>query len=196
MTNFATDIAKFSPRQLEALAAISDPAVKYLLYGGALGGGKSYFLRWLCLYWLMRMRMVYGLEACTVMLACEDYPALKDRQLQRIGFEFPSYLGKLHADHPTYGRAFVMSPDYGGGVICFRNLDDPSKYQCFHESTRILTRYGWKPIADVRVGDTVLSLNPINRCTEWRETIAVHKYNDINTLCAALDPSEIGRAHV
>jgi hypothetical protein len=64
-----------------------------------------------------------------VMLACEDYPSLKDRQLTKIEREFPKWLGKSFSDHKTYGKCFILEPEYGNGVICFRNLDDPSKYQ-------------------------------------------------------------------
>lgn len=102
---------------------------KFVLYGGALGGGKSYFLRWYCLRYLLRLFGKYGIKNATVMLACEDYPSLKDRQLQKIGREFPEYFGKMHGDHAEYGRCFVLRPEYGSGVICFRNLDDTSKYQ-------------------------------------------------------------------
>jgi phage terminase large subunit len=61
------------------------------------------------------------------MLACENYPALQDRQLSKIGTEFPPWLGKLYESHKLYGRCFILV-QWGGGVICFRNLDDPSKY--------------------------------------------------------------------
>lgn len=63
------------------------------------------------------------------MLACEDYPALKDRQIQKMLTEFPPWLGKLHNDHKAYSRCFILNNKLGGGVIALRNLDDPSKYQ-------------------------------------------------------------------
>jgi hypothetical protein len=37
-------------------------------------------------------------------------------------------MGAPHQDHKEYGRCFILAKAYGGGVICFRNLDDPSKY--------------------------------------------------------------------
>lgn len=43
--------------------------------------------------------------------------------------EFPTWLGDLHNDHKSYGRCFILKPEYGSGVIAFRNLDDPSKYK-------------------------------------------------------------------
>lgn len=102
--------------------------IKFLLYGGALGGGKSYFLRWYSVRRLIILAKHFGIEAPVGMLACEDYPSLKDRQLSKIGREFPKWLGKLHEDHKTYGRCFILNERWGGGVLCFRNLDDPSKY--------------------------------------------------------------------
>jgi hypothetical protein len=127
--NFDTDIAKFTERQMEAIKHLDTGKIKYLLYGGALGGGKSYFLRWVAVRLLILWFSQKGLKNVTVMLACEDYPSLKDRQISKISREFPSYLGKMYSDHSDYGRCFVLCPEYGSGVICFRNLDDSSKYQ-------------------------------------------------------------------
>lgn len=123
-----SDYCQFTPRQIEARNALLS-GKRFLLYGGALGGGKSYFLRWMLLERLMELYVKFDLRNVTVMLACEDYPSLKDRQLQKIELEFPSWVGSLRHDHKTYGRSFVLDPLYGGGAICFRNLDDPSKYQ-------------------------------------------------------------------
>jgi hypothetical protein len=125
---FDRDIAKFTDRQLEVCNAL-DQHFKYILYGGALGGGKSYLLRWIAVRILMRIFKTYGLTQTPVMLSCEDYPTLKDRQISKIIREFPAWLGKYHDDHKAYGKSFVLNPEYGSGIICLRNLDDPSKYQ-------------------------------------------------------------------
>ncbi len=134
--DFDGDVAKFTDRQMEAVRHLDRifeqpprPPVKFLLYGGALGGGKSYFLRWCLVRLLMTWFQLRGLKNVAVMLACEDYPSLKDRQLSKIGQEFPLWLGKSYSDHKDYGRCFILDKDYGGGILCFRNLDDPSKYQ-------------------------------------------------------------------
>jgi hypothetical protein len=128
--DFDTDVAGFTrnKRQMAALKALDSGKVKYLLYGGALGGGKSYLLRWYGVRRLMTLYQKFGLKHITGMLACEDYPSLKDRQLQKILFEFPPWLGTYHGDHKVYGRCFILKPRWGSGVLCFRNLDDPSKY--------------------------------------------------------------------
>lgn len=125
--NFNRDLAKFTPRQKEAVEAAQAPK-KFLLYGGALGGGKSYFLRWFAVRRLMWLASK-GFKNAVGMIACENYPALKDRQLSKIGIEFPPWLGRRSADHKDYGNCFILDAEYGGGVICFRNLDDTSKYQ-------------------------------------------------------------------
>lgn len=123
---FNRDLAKFTERQLAAVTAAESH--KFVLYGGALGGGKSYFLRWYAvrrLIWLAKN----GFKNASGMIACENYPALKDRQLQKVSLEFPPWLGRRSADHKDYGNCFILDEEYGGGVICFRNLDDTSKYQ-------------------------------------------------------------------
>lgn len=101
---------------------------KFLLYGGAMYGGKSYWLRWALVVLLIYYYKKYRIEGVVVGLFCEDYPALKDRHLSKIDTEFPSWLGTMHSDHKSYGKSFILNSCYGGGVIVFRNLDDPSKY--------------------------------------------------------------------
>jgi hypothetical protein len=94
-----------------------------------LGGGKSYLLRWCAVRQLMYITSKYGIKNPVGMVATENYPSLKDRQLQKISTEFPPWLGKSHGDHKDYGRCFIINKKFGGGVIAFRNLDDSSKYQ-------------------------------------------------------------------
>lgn len=122
-----SELVNFTPKQKEADRSLK--LYKYLLYGGAMGGGKSYWLRWQLVKRLMYFYGKYNLTKVVVGLFCEDYPSLKDRQLSKIGTEFPPWMGTMHSDHKEYGRCFILAPEYGSGVIAFRNLDDPSKYQ-------------------------------------------------------------------
>ena len=112
------------PTNKQKIAREAVRKYRYVLFGGAMGGGKSYFLRWelidLLTDWAQR-----GYKHVRVALFCEDFPALRDRHLSRIKYEFPEWLGKYNkADHE-----YVLDEAYGGGAVCFRNLDDPSKYQ-------------------------------------------------------------------
>lgn len=120
------DLRHFSPKQEEARKTAFRH--RYVLYGGAMAGGKSYWLRWMLVSLLIRWARG-GHRNVEVGLFCENYPTLKDRQLSKIGSEFPGWLGTLHGDHATHGRCYILAEEYGGGIIKFRNLDDPSKYQ-------------------------------------------------------------------
>lgn len=120
------DLVSFTERQQEAMRAVYTH--RYVLYGGARGGGKSYWLRWALVEYLIYLYQAHGLTGVRVMLACETYPDLRDRQITRIKREFPSWMGRL-SDSLSEGLSFRLTPSLGGGVIALRNLDDPSKYQ-------------------------------------------------------------------
>lgn len=100
---------------------------KYTLYGGSAGPGKSYWLRWYPIRKLIKWHHKTGLEGIRTALFCEDYPALKDRHVSKMQYEFPSWLGSLK-ETKTDGLAFVLNKSFGSGVLALRNLDDPSKY--------------------------------------------------------------------
>lgn len=120
-------IAQFQPKQLEAWNQLFDKQCKYLLYGGAAHGGKSYFLRWSALGLALYYAKQYGIRGVQIGLFSEDYPTLKDRQIISIQREFPNWIGELK-EYRDEGFAFKLKEQFGGGVILLRNLDDPSKY--------------------------------------------------------------------
>jgi phage terminase large subunit len=115
------------PKQLDALETLLTPECKYLLYGGAMAGGKSYLLRWGALSYVIYLYLKTGIKGIPIGLFSEDYPTLKDRQVSRIEREFPKWLGEIK-DSRTDGLAFVLAEEYGAGKILLRNLDDPAKY--------------------------------------------------------------------
>lgn len=100
-----------------------------MLFGGSRGPGKSFWLR----YYLLRQLLMFaatGITGVDVMLACEDYPSLIGRQITKIKKEFPAWLGEIKVTQDK-GLGFHLRPQYGGGSILLRNLDDPSRYQSF-----------------------------------------------------------------
>jgi len=114
-------------RQIEAYKTLFNNQCKYLLYGGAAHGGKSYFLRWIALGLGLYYSSKYNIKNVPIGLFSEDYPTLKDRQIAKIKREFPPWLGKLKEDRDE-GYMFEAEEKYGAFRILLRNLDDPSKY--------------------------------------------------------------------
>lgn len=154
-----SDLVHFNEKQRTAEQSVKD--YKYTLYGGAMGGGKSYWLRWMLVKLLLEYHAATGQRGVRVGLFCEDYPSLQDRHISKINYEFPTWLGQLNKGDKEY----VLAPEYGGGVIALRNLDDAAKYASSEfaaigvdELTKNLkyvfemlrTRMRWKGIADTK----------------------------------------------
>jgi len=164
-----TELSGFFPKQQEALEA--SRRFKFTLFGGSLGSGKSRWLRWSALYWLMEFYSKYNIRGIRAGVFSEDYPSLNDRHLTKVKYEFPSWLGKFNeAKHE-----FTLAPEYGSGIIAFRNLDDPEKYlsvefaiECVDEINRndkptfieLRKRLRWPGIKDVKF---LAGCNPIGK---------------------------------
>lgn len=169
-------LANFTPKQREARAALKK--YKYLLFGGAKGGGKSHWLRWQLLELLLKwgLKGLTGVRAC---LFCEDYPTLKDRQVTKISKEFPSWLGKLKTND-IEGLHFAIDPKYGGGILALRNLDDPSKYASAEFAA---------------MGVDELTKNVFDTFEQLRSILRWPGIEDVKFL-AGTNPGEIGHAWV
>lgn len=114
------------PNQVKAWEALH--LHQYVLFGGARGGSKSYWLRWSLLMYLIYLWGKYKIKGIRAGLFCETYPDLRDRQISKIILEFPLWLGQLK-ETKADGYCFHIEDRFGGGKIALRNLDDPSKYQ-------------------------------------------------------------------
>jgi phage terminase large subunit len=121
-----SELVQFLPLQQQAFDALFTHG--YILYGGARGPGKSYFLRWSALLYVLYLFTFQGIRGVRVGLFCETYRDLQDRQISKIKTEFPAWLGEVK-DTKEDGLCFFVREEYGGGQIALRNLDDASKYQ-------------------------------------------------------------------
>ena len=91
-----SELINFSPKQ--KLATETADKYKYTLYGGAMGGGKSYWLRWYSIRWLIKTYKETGIEGLVAALFCESFVVLKDRHLGKLTTEIPEWLGQLKED--------------------------------------------------------------------------------------------------
>lgn len=117
-----SELSNFFPKQLEAKEA--SKRFKYVLFGGSVGSGKSRWLRWMMVYWLMKFFDKYKIKGIRAGLFCEDYISLNDRHLTKIKFEFPAWLGVFNQQK----HEFTLAPEYGSGIVAFRNLAEPENY--------------------------------------------------------------------
>ncbi len=174
------EVTHFTPKQMEASRLVKEH--KYVLYGGAMAGGKSYFLRWKLIRILLANH-ARGINNSVVGLFCEDYPALEDRHISKVKAEFPLWLG----DYKSSEHNFVLKPCWGNGTIAFRNLDDASKYQSAEfaaiavdeltkiteeDFTMLRTRLRWKGVDNPRfIGAT----NPGGKGHLWVKRLWIDK---------------------
>ena len=96
---------------------------RHVLFGGALGGTKSYAMRWMAVRRLLEFAQ-RGFRNVPVALACESMPALRRRHVSEMQRLFPKWLGKYNVNEWKY----KLHPQYGGGFIQLIGLDDAEKY--------------------------------------------------------------------
>ena len=116
----------FVPTEKQKVALELIKTHRFLLYGGPRGGGKSHLLRW----WLLQLLLEFhtmGMKGVPVLLGCESYPTLVDRQISKIQLEFPQWLGEVKKTQDS-GLGFYLKPEFGEGRILLRNFDDANKY--------------------------------------------------------------------
>jgi len=173
-------LANFTPKQKLFLEFTKN--YRYTLWGGAVGTGKSRALRWIILYWLLYWG-AKGFRGIQGGLFCKTYPELNDRHLKKVKGEFPEWLGTYYEQK----HEFHLKPEYGGGILMFRNLDEPEKYRSSEwvivgvdELTQIsketfdllLERNRWPEIKNPKF---VAVTNPVGEFSNWVREFFVEK---------------------
>lgn len=170
------------PRQTEAHEAVDSQQFRRILYGGAAGGGKSRFLRWLayqlCLRYknfnvLLLRRTWPELEETHIREAQREAPDLKAVCLpsQRV-VNFPETGSILKFGHCQDDKDMTdyLSREYD--LILFDELVTFTEQQYLLISSRArTTRPGWTPMV-------VAGTNPGGPGAAWVTELFIHKNRD------------------
>jgi hypothetical protein len=139
-----------------------------VFYGGAAGGGKSSAL-------LMAALKYVDVPNYSALLLRRTYAdlskpgALMDRANE--------WLKNTSARWNDQKKQWSFP---SGAKITFGYLDaenDKFNFQCFHPDTELLTDGGWLPIAGIREGQSVATMNPETRELEYRPATRTWAYD-------------------
>ena len=111
------------PKQVDALEAVVSGKYRWILYGGARGGAKSHFLRWLA-YYLCLLHPNFQ-----VVLLRRTYPELEKSHLRRVGNE----VKRLGGDFVPSARPPVVR-FRNGSVLEFGHCQDTQDIENFQSA--------------------------------------------------------------
>jgi len=137
-----------------------------VFYGGALGGGKSDSL-------LVEALRQIDKPKYRALLLRRTFPELEMSLIRRSHELYPSLGGDYNSTKHTWTFP-------SGAIIQFGYCatdEDVYKFQCFHPDTEILTKDGFVPVAQVRIGQPVATLNPDTRMMEYQPATRVWAYD-------------------
>ena len=101
------------PKQVEAIEAVFNGKARWILYGGARGGAKSHYLRWLAYLCCLRF------PGFQVVLLRRTYPELEKSHLRRV----PGEVAKIKAD-PVLSAKPPVVRFKNGSILEFGHCQD------------------------------------------------------------------------
>lgn len=66
---------------------------------------------------------------------------------------------------------------YKNNIVYFLSIDSSEKIKCYHPSTEILTKDGFKYVSDLVVGEHIASYNPITKEADYYPIHKMHEYD-------------------
>ena len=136
--------------------------------GGAAGGGKSDTL----LMFNIARRLKYPGSAGLMLRRSIE-------ELKKEGSLIPRSHEILHGKWAWSGMDKKWRAPNGSTLefgYC-KYESDVYHYQCFIPETEVLTKNGWKKVAEVKTGELVASVNPATREIEYKVCSATQAYN-------------------
>lgn len=164
------------PKQCEYLRVSFTPQYKYILFGGARSGGKSYIERWRHVLFLLDLSQK-GFRNKKSAIFSQTYSEIRERQFIPAKNEFPKWLGKFNETQ----LEFRLNPEYGGHTICFNNMDKLESYQSQEFCT-----IGIEEVTLLPSWDIIAFLSGSLRCPGLEHT----------PLCCTCNPGGIGTSWV
>jgi phage terminase large subunit len=161
-------------KQLEYLQAAN--TYKYVLFGGARGGGKSYIERWRHVIFLLSLT-AKGFRNKRSAIFSQTFKEVRDRQFNPAKNEFPDWLGTFNETL----LEFRFFPEYGGHTICFCNLEKLEAYQSQEFAT-----IGIEEVTLIPNWETIAILGGSVRCPGLEHT----------PICATCNPGGLGTSWV
>lgn len=141
-----------------------------VLYAGTRGGGKTDSL---LMDFYQHVGQGYGAEWRGVLFR-RSYPELVD-VINKSKKWFRQLCPKAKYNKVDHTWTF---PD--GEQLLLRHMSTPDDYWSYHghcvDEGDVLTRSGWMPIQDVKIGAEVLSVDPKTKVTTWKHVTHTHDY--------------------
>lgn len=120
---------------------------------GGAGSGKTHAMVQLLIYKFLTERNK------KILIARKSLPSLR----MSVQLFIDKVFEEFNISNRVTLEKVMLNYKFDNNLIHLGSVDNPEKMKCHSEDTDILTKDGFKPIKDVKIGDLVASMNPISR---------------------------------